>query len=135
MIEFAGQKVTDQDQFRQDVLFADSHIEIVVVRASEESPVTLNVDLDGAPTRLGIAWREDAGEPGTVIVTRVVSGSPGRIAGLQAGDRIYAIANEPFLVGRDLYDKFTTLPGPIELTIERNGRLQSVSLDVPPPRG
>jgi hypothetical protein len=135
LIEFAGRQVANQDQFRQDVLFADSPVEIVVVRASEEDPVTLSADLDGAPTRLGIAWREDAGEPGTVIVTRVVSGSPGRIAGLQAGDRIYAIANEPFLVGRDLYDKFTTLPSPIELTIERNGQLQSVSLDVPPPRG
>lgn len=135
LIEFAGEKVTDQDQFRQAVLFADSHVEMIVVRASEESPVTLSVDLDGTPTRLGIAWREDAGEPGTVIVTRVVSGSPGRLAGLQTGDRIYAIANEPLAVGRDLYDKFTTLPSPIVLTIERDGRLESVSLEVPPPRG
>ena len=70
-----------------------------------------------------------------MIVTRVVSGSPGRVAGLQTGDRIYAVANEPLKVGRDLYEKFTTLPSPIELTIERKGRLKSVSLEVPPPRG
>ncbi|MBC8351228.1 MAG: M20/M25/M40 family metallo-hydrolase [Planctomycetes bacterium] len=135
LIEFAGKKVTNQDAFRQDVLFAETRIEIVVEREGEESPLTLAVDLDGKPTRLGIAWRQDAGEPGTVIVTRVASGSPGRVAGLQTGDRIYAVANEPFTVGRDLYDKFTTLSGPIELTIERNGKLQSISLDVPPPRG
>jgi len=135
LIEFAGTKIAGEDQFRQDVLFAKSHVEMLVVREGEEHPLKLAIDLDGQPTRLGIAWREDAGEPGTVIVTRVVSGSPGRVAGLQTGDRIYAIANEPFKVGRELYDKFTTLPSPIELTIERNGRLQSVSLEVPPPRG
>jgi hypothetical protein len=135
LIEFAGTAVADADQFRQAVLFADPHVELLVVREGEENHVTLAVDLDGKPTRLGIAWRQDPGEPGTVIVTRVVSGSPGRVAGLQAGDRIYAIANEPLKVGRDLYDKFTTLPSPIELTIERKGRLKSVSLEVPPPRG
>lgn len=135
LIEFAGKQITDQDQFRSDVLFADSKVEVVVERDGEEQPVKLAVELDGSPTRLGIAWREDAGEPGTVIVTRVASGSPGRLAGLQTGDRVYAIANEPFSVGRDVFEKLTTLPSPIELTIERSGRLQTVSLDVPPPRG
>ncbi|MDA1054864.1 MAG: M20/M25/M40 family metallo-hydrolase [Planctomycetota bacterium] len=135
LIEFAGKKVMDQDQFRQDVLFAESHVEMVVVRGANEERAELAVDLDGKPTRLGIAWREDAGEPGTVIVTRIVSGSPGRAAGLQVGDRIYAVGNQPFTVGRDLYDKFTTLPSPIELTIERKGRMTSVSLEIPPPRG
>lgn len=135
LTEFAGQAVVDEEQFRQDVLFADSQVEVAVVREGEENPVKLAVDLDGKPSRLGIAWREDTGEPGTVIVTRVDSGSPARIAGLQPGDRIYAIAHKPFQFGRDLYDKFTTLPSPIVLTIERKGRLETVSLEVPPPRG
>ena len=135
LTEFAGQRVVDQVQFRRDVLFAQPQVEMVVLREGEESPVKLTVDLDGKPTRLGIAWREDTGEPGTVIVTRVDTGSPGGIAGLQPGDRIYAVANKPFKVGRDLFEKFTTLPSPIELTIERNGRLGTVTLDAPPPRG
>jgi S1-C subfamily serine protease len=134
LIEFAGKVITDQDQFRQEVLFAETSVELVVEREGEEEPVKIVAELDGKPTRLGIAWREDTGEPGTVIVTRVVSGSPGRIAGLQTGDRIYAIANEPFTVGRDVFERLTTLPSPIELTIERNGRMETVSLEVPPPR-
>ncbi|MCA9147176.1 MAG: M20/M25/M40 family metallo-hydrolase [Planctomycetales bacterium] len=134
LIEFAGKVITDQDQFRQEVLFAETSVELVVEREGAEEPVKIVAELDGKPTRLGIAWREDAGEPGTVIVTRVVSGSPGRIAGLQTGDRIYAIANEPFTVGRDVFERLTTLPSPIELTIERSGRMETVSLEVPPPR-
>ena len=133
VLEFAGTTVTDQDQFRAEVLFAPSHVELVVQREGHQAPITVAVTLDGEPTRLGIAWREDAGEPGTVILTRVVSGSPGRRAGLQPGDRIYAIANESFTVGREVHDKLTTIPGPIELTIERNGRVESIVLDVPLP--
>lgn len=135
LLEFGGKKIASEDEFRRDVLISDPEVKLVVARPGEEELLTLPVTLDGKPTRLGIAWRIDAAELGTVIVTRVVSGSPGRLAGLQVGDRIYAVANEPFTVGVDLYEKFTTLPSPIELTIERDGRLRSVSLDVPPPRG
>ncbi|HRX81858.1 MAG TPA: M20/M25/M40 family metallo-hydrolase, partial [Pirellulaceae bacterium] len=73
LIEFAGKVITDQDQFRQEVLFAETSVELVVEREGAEEPVKIVAELDGKPTRLGIAWREDAGEPGTVIVTRVVS--------------------------------------------------------------
>ncbi|MCA9123568.1 MAG: M20/M25/M40 family metallo-hydrolase [Planctomycetaceae bacterium] len=135
LISFAGKVIIDQDEFRSDVLFADPKVEVIVERTGEEQPLKLLIELDGSPTRLGVAWREDAGEPGTVIVTRVVSGSPGSLAGLETGDRIYAIANEPFTAGRDIFEKLTTLPSPIELTIERGGRIESVSLNVPPPRG
>ena len=34
------------------------------------------VALDGAPTQLGLSWREDDAEPGAVFVTRVVPHSP-----------------------------------------------------------
>jgi hypothetical protein len=48
------------------------------------------------PPRLGISWREDVGEPGSVLVTRVVEGTPAAAAGLAVQDRIYEIDGQPF---------------------------------------
>ena len=93
----------------------------------------MQVELDGKPTRVGISSREDAAEPGTILVTRVVPGSPAAIAGLQPGDRIYTIANQPFRGTEDFIELANSLPGPLELTLERRGRLQTVRLDVPEP--
>ncbi len=135
MIEFDGREIVKEDEFRQWVLFAPPTVEAVVTREGEDSPVRLSIELDGSPTRIGIAWREDAGEPGTVVVSRVVTGSPSGVAGLQVGDRIYEVAQQAFKDGPELLERLTTLPSPIELTIEREGRLQILSLDVPPPRG
>jgi len=83
-----------------------------------------------SPLRLGIAWRTDDAEPDTVIVSNVVAGSAAATAGLRVGDRIYRIG------GRDFSDDTTfaglarTLPGPLELLVERDGRLRTVVLHV-----
>ena len=48
------------------------------------------------PPRLGISWREDVAEPGSVLVTRVVEGTPAAAAGIAIQDRIYEINGQPF---------------------------------------
>lgn len=133
LLEFAGKKITDKVEFRTAVLRASSPVELVVQRDGAEEPIKLSIDLDGKPTRIGIAWREDAGEPGTIILSRVVAGSPAARAGLRAGDRVYEVAGEPFEAGTEFFAIITTQPTPIEMTIERAGRLSTVSLDVPAP--
>ena len=48
------------------------------------------------PPRLGISWREDEAEPGSVFLTRVVDGTPAAAAGLAVHDRIYELNGQPF---------------------------------------
>jgi hypothetical protein len=46
--------------------------------------------------RLGIFWREDDAEPGSVFLVRVVDGTPAAAAGLEVGDRIDELDGQPF---------------------------------------
>ena len=72
----------------------------------------------------------DEAEPGTIILTRVVAGLPAARAGLRAGDRIHRIS------GHDVGDEAEfarlagTLPEPLRLLIERDGRLSTVEVHV-----
>jgi hypothetical protein len=51
----------------------------------------------GAPRlRLGLAWRTDDAEPGSVFVTGVAANSPAEVAGFVPGDCIVAINGQPF---------------------------------------
>jgi hypothetical protein len=48
------------------------------------------------PLRLGLTWRTDDAEPGSIIVTGVAANSPAAVAGLAAGDCIEAVNGQPF---------------------------------------
>ena len=91
----------------------------------------VSVDLDGGPLRYGISWREDDGEPGTVVLSEIVPLSAADLAGLAVGDRIYRVAGEDFRDGQQLAQRLAVLPGPVALLIERNGRLQQVVVETP----
>lgn len=80
------------------------------------------------PLRLGISWRVDPAEPGTVVLVRVVPDSPSHRAGLVPGDRIYQVAGQDFADDREFARRVKTLPGPLELLVERDGRLRKVVL-------
>lgn len=131
ILKFAGQPVNDSVAFRKIVLNSGSPVMLSVARDGEEEPLEILVELTGKPTRIGISWRDDDGEPGTVILTRIIPGSPAGKAGLQVRDRIYEIAGQPFQDTEELLRLLTTLPGPIDLLIERDGQLQTVNLEVP----
>lgn len=78
------------------------------------------------PLRLGIAWRVDEAEPGTVVLCRVEAGSPGAAAGLQVGDRICQIGGRDFNDDNKFAELAKMLPGPLELLVERDGRMRVV---------
>ncbi len=77
-----------------------------VRRESESSRPTLEEPLskvslaswpkDQPPPRLGISWREDDAEPGSVFVVRVVDGTPAATAGFKVGDRIDELDGKSF---------------------------------------
>jgi predicted metalloprotease with PDZ domain len=83
------------------------------------------------PLRLGVSWRVDESEPGTVVLSHVVAGSPAAAAGLHVGDRICRIANRDFSDDTAFTELAKKLPGPLELLVERDGELRLVVLHFP----
>jgi len=131
LVRFGGRLIEDEDSLRIDVLAERSPTTMVVERADGESS-ELPVELAGEPLRLGISWREDVAEPGTLILSQVVSGSAAHLAGLRVADRIYAVEGREILDGSEFLRLLPELPGPFELQIERRGQLKTVTVDPPP---
>lgn len=62
-------------------------------------------DWPGAkPPRLGISWRTDEAEPGSVYLTYVAAGSAAAKAGLAVGDRIHLVNGQTFADSDDFRD-------------------------------
>ncbi len=93
---------------------------------------------EGEPRpRLGMSWREDEGEPGSVFLVRVVDGSPAAAAGLEIGDRIYELDGQPFTdAAKFQSDVKHLLESPrqnFEMLTERRGHVRMVSIKMQPP--
>ena len=133
IVRFAGQDVKSVDDLRVQIVAAASPVSVVVERGTGASRHTLNlpVSLDGPPLRLGISWREDDAEPGTVLVTEVVGGSAAYQAGLEVADRIYRVGGRRFANSDEFLERTRDGGGSLELLVERQGRLQTVTLVLP----
>ncbi len=131
LLRFSDRPIEDEDSFRKDVLAAHSPVSVVVERGDEE-PLELNVELDGEPLRLGISWKQDEAEPGTLILSRVVPGSAAHLAGLRVADRIYQLDGHEFGDEKEFLQRLPELPDSFELTVERRGQLMTITLDLPP---
>lgn len=123
--EFA---VATGEDMRAAILAADSDTRLRVLRGEEQPASELAVRLEGQPIRIGLSWRTDAAEPQSLFVSRVVSGSRAERAGVRAGDRIYSVNGEVVDRKAPWREKFTSLPFPLELVLERDGRMRTVTL-------
>jgi hypothetical protein len=115
------------------VLRAESELSLSVSRGGE--PVRdVTVALTGSPTQLGLSWREDDGEPGTVFITRVVPHSPAARAGMKLNDRIYALNGEPLTDGDALLLQVRELIAAeapaLQFEVETAGRIRTVDVDL-----
>ncbi len=132
ILQFAGKVLESDAQFRRDVLSAPSLATVTIERGGEEGPRQIQVPLNGGPVRLGVSWREDRAEPGVLLVTVVVPGSPAHDAGIRTGDRIYRIGGQEFAHGEAFRTLALSLPAPLEVQVERQGRLHNVTLNATP---
>jgi len=130
IVEFAGRKIHGGEELRTAVLGTENSAKAIVRRAGQNELLTVTVHLAGKPLRMGIAWRIDDAEPGTVILTYVAPGSPADRAGLHAGDRIYQVAGKDFSDDRQFAGMIETLPEPLKLLVERDGRLRTVVIHI-----
>lgn len=130
VVELAGHVVHSGEDLAGAVLAAVNPVRVVVKAREDNETRELVVQLEGTPLRLGITWETDDAEPGTVILKQVFPGSAAARAGLRPGDRIYQIAGRDFTDDGQFAELATTLPGPLELLIEREGRLTTIVVHV-----
>lgn len=128
IVRFAGRDIATGDDLQGAILGAKSPAAATVHRFGRAQPLELTVPLDGEPMRLGITWRLDDAEPGTIVLTRVVPGSPAARAGLQPGDRVYQLNGQDFGDDQQFAERAKTLPGPLRLLVERDGQLRVVEV-------
>lgn len=133
IVHFAGREVRDGASFRAAVLAAKSPAVLTVDRGGAAQPLELRVQLAGQPLRLGISWRLDDAEPGVVILARVVPDSPAARAGLRVHDRLYEVGGQSFATEAE-FRQLVSDPSAehLELLAERQGRLQTVRLELAP---
>jgi hypothetical protein len=132
ILRCAGREVRCDDDLIGAVMSAESPMELVLQRQDQDKPEIIRVELAGQPLRLGITWRVDEAEPGAIILTYVIPGSPAARAGLQAGDRIYQIAGQDFADEAAFVELVKTLPDPLELLVERDGQVHTVLIQINP---
>lgn len=123
IIKLAGRDVADSDTLRSLVATADNPTAVTVSRDGQS--LDLPLTLRGNRVRLGFAWRTDDALPGCVIVTRVTPGSPAARADLRVNDVIYQIGGRDFGNSDDFHALASELPVPLELVVERKGRIDT----------
>ena len=128
MVQFAGRPIAEPDDLSAAVAAAENPAQATISRPGESEPRTLPIQLAGKPLRLGVVWRVDDAEPGTVILTHVVPGSAAARAGLQPGDRLYEVDGRPFHDDTEFAQRVTSLPEPFSLLIERDGRVWTIEI-------
>jgi hypothetical protein len=133
ILSYQGEPITDEHTFRLRLLAAEGEITFELRRAGVEAPLAISLVPNGRPIRVGLTWREDDGEPGTMIVSQVVPGSAADVGGLKVRDRIYRLNGETFATTEDFSRLLATAESPLTFVVERSGRLQSIKVE-PLPR-
>jgi Peptidase family M28 len=102
------------------------------IEKQQTSAATLNHVPGTPPLRLGLAWRTDDAEPGSVLVTDAATNSPAAVAMLAAGDRIDAINGQAFADEDAFHRTVSGLldagAGDITFEVESRGHVRTVTI-------
>ena len=131
IVRFDGREIREGRQLAAAVAAAPSKVQVVVHRDTVAQPLTLPLTLDGRPQRLGIAWRANDAEPDAVTIVQVASDSAAAAAGLKRLDRVYQINGRTFSSTEEFEALVTAPAGPVELVVERDGRILTVRIARP----
>jgi hypothetical protein len=116
-------------QFRHEALTETEKTRLVAYRPQARPEVQQAVYVADKRPRLGISWRTDDAEPGTIVLTQVVPGSPAADAGLAVGDRIYHDLPDDTAFARLVASQGRE---PMRLVVEREGRVREVIVTLQP---
>jgi membrane-associated protease RseP (regulator of RpoE activity) len=132
LLEIDGKPVYDDKHARLAFMSAEKSVMMRLARPGLEEPINIAANLLGKPVRVGVNWREDAAEPGVVVLTGVIPGSPAANAGLAPRDRILEVNGERFSGPAELFALLNRSTSPMRLTLERRGRIYSTDLELAP---
>jgi len=132
IVRFAAQPIATGDDLLAAVATAPVETTAEVQREDESEPQSLQLRLAGQPTRVGITWRVDPANPHSVLLVRVIPGSPAHRAGLQPLDRIYQFNGQDLTSSADLLADLHAATT-ATLRVERRGQLRQVELQLPEP--
>jgi hypothetical protein len=138
LLKFNDRTLDAKTDLQELVLAAENPVQLVVKREGSEEPLDLKVHLDSTPVRLGIGWREDDAEPGSILVLRVTPGSPADKAGIRIADRIEGIDGRDFASSEDFQRQVAGAKTALKLRVERGGRSSIIVLEpaaIIPPAG
>ena len=133
VVQWNGQPVPDDTVFKQWVLAASDSSTLQVRRAGTEELLEIPVTLQGRRTRVGLRWMMDEAEPEVGRVLNVFPGSAAELAGITVGDRVYTVNGNGFQNNEELRILLTTSKSPLTLQFERQGQIQTRTLEVPAP--
>jgi len=128
LLTFNGHEIPNGEIFRQWLLISREPIELGLIRGKDTAPKSVTVKLAGIPIRYGFYWRVDDAEPGCVILHRVVQFGPADVAGLKPNDRILQINGADFPDEKTFGERVRGSGQSLDLTFERNGRVQTTTL-------
>lgn len=129
VISYASRPITDAEQLRTLVLATRGSVPIKIQRGSAAEPIDLSITPAGEPASMGLSWRTDDAEPGSVIVVRVTPGSPADRAGLRLYDRIYEVGGQRFTTSDQFRQLANSLASPVDFLTETRGQLRHVALE------
>ena len=132
ILQLDGHDLQRGEDPRGLVWAAGETLPMVIELAGESKPLDLKVRLGGGPVRVGITWREDDAEPGSLFLVQVVPGTPADKAGLQPLDRIYRVNGQSFTNGVEFIKLLDAAAGPVELLVEQWGRQRRVTVQMKP---
>ncbi len=109
------------------------------MRRSMEEPLPKasldNWPANQTPPRLGISWREDDAEPGSIFLVRVVESTPAAVAGLEVGDRVDELDSHPFADAaafqHDIQTVLESGRAEFSMLVERRGHMRTVTVKMP----
>jgi hypothetical protein len=131
IIRFGDEEIQPQTNLAGLILRSPSPVRVRYIRPGQSQPMRVLLPLIGKPIRIGVNWREDPAESGAVAVNLVEVGSPAELSGLKINDRILRINDQDSKTGVELRERLMAAPSPISLTIERQGQLKTIVLELP----
>jgi len=129
LVALDGKPILDEDRFRLAIATAPERVVLQVQRQGRDKPLDAPVRLTGHRVRVGINWRTNGGEPGVMLITRVVGGSPAEFGGLRVGDRVLEIDGRRIKDSAHFSQFLNTQLSPLRMTIERRGQLKRLAIE------
>ena len=133
LVQFDQWREGTTDELRCAITSAPQNVPMEWRRGGRETPLSAIIRLLGEQVRCGLVVVPDAALPGSVTISQVIETSQADRAGLQPGDVLLRWSDQPIASPEELARRVRADAGPIRLLVDRDGRLETKTLELLPP--